>query len=71
MSPAAEKYRAMINGLRAEGLTLGLRALREMYGNEAGEVIYALQQEIDRLTNAGTLAEQTKARERYDGGSSY
>lgn len=48
MSPS-ERYQAMLRSARDAGVTPTKRALAEMYGGEAGEIIYNLQNEVDRL----------------------
>jgi hypothetical protein len=45
---ATEKYKDMLREVRSAGLNPTVRALRELYG-EAGEIIHALQREIDKL----------------------
>ncbi len=49
MSEAVERYKQLRNEAQALGYRPGLRMLRELYG-EAGDIIYELQNEIDRLS---------------------
>jgi len=44
-----QTYTILISAMKSAGLRFSAQALRDMYG-PAGEIIYALQKEIDRLS---------------------